>query len=310
MRGNKLVDNSRRTCPICHLRCDDNGIKLLTNNRACHEKCVMDIWERVVTINDRANKLAVAEFQKNHLLDSLNKESKEVDAIISRNKANAGLIARFISSNYAKDLEVLKTKKTNISMKIEQLRIEQRDFSASNQTQSNEMRKEAEAIYVIVKPLFDFWPVYPPDWEDRKFRKKDSRARKCEGCGTKHGPFHIHHKSPLSQGGDHKNSNLALLCENCHKGQHGVQKFSEGRNIKASEKTIKNTNLIEKAIKAKKTVEFKYKKFDGEVSHRTIDPHEMILFKNSKCVRGFCHLRNEDRSFKISRISLLKILEH
>lgn len=303
------MDNSRRTCPICHLRCDGNGIKLLTNNRACHEKCVMDMWERVVTINEHANKLAVAEFPKNHLFDSLNKESKEVDAVISRNKANAGLIARFISTNYAKDLEVLKTKKTNISFKIEQLRIEQRDFSASNQTQSNEMRKGAEAIYVIVKSLFDFWPEYPPDWEDRKFRIKDSRARKCEGCGTKHGPFHIHHKSPLSQGGNHKNLNLALLCEDCHKGQHGVQKFSEGRTIKASEKTIRNTSILEKAIKTNNAVEFKYRKFDGEVSHRIIDPHEMILVKNSKCVRGFCHLRNEDRSFKISRISSLKISE-
>ncbi len=301
------MDNSRKTCPICHLRCNGNGLKLLTNNRACHEKCVMDIWERVVTINDRANKLAIAEFPNNHLFDSYNKESKEIDAVISRNKANAGLIARFLSATYTKELEVLKTTKTNISSKIEQLRIEQRAFSTSNQTRSNEIRKEAEAIYILVKPVFDFWPEYPPDWEDRKFRKKDTRARKCENCGTKRGPFHIHHKTPLSQGGDHKNSNLALLCENCHKGQHGVQKFSEGRTIKASEKTISNTSILEKAIKTNTTIEFKYRKFNGEVSHRTIDPHEMILKKNSKCVRGYCHLRNEDRSFKISRISSLKI---
>jgi len=303
------LDNSRKTCPICHQRCDGNGIKLLTNNRACHEKCVMDIWERVVTINDSANKFAAAEFPRNHLLDNLNIESKEVDAIISRNKANAGLIARFLSSTYVKELDRLNSTKSDINSKVEQLRVEQIAFSTSSKSQSNEIRKEAEAIYAIVKPVFDFWPEYPPDWEDRKLKKTDTRARKCEDCGTKHGPFHLHHKTPLSQGGDHKNSNLALLCESCHKGQHGVKKFFEGRTINASAKTICNTSILEKAIKTNKTIEFRYRKFSGEISQRTIDPHEMILVKNSKCVRGFCHLRNEDRSFKISRISSLKISE-
>ncbi|MEK7558927.1 MAG: HNH endonuclease signature motif containing protein [Patescibacteria group bacterium] len=32
--------------------------------------------------------------------------------------------------------------------------------------------------------------------------------------------LHIHHKKPLSKGGDNRFENLIALCQNCHANQH------------------------------------------------------------------------------------------
>lgn len=72
-------------------------------------------------------------------------------------------------------------------------------------------------------------------------------------------------------------------------------------------KTIKG--YIELAIRFGVNIRFDYHKseqFDGgEQSHRTIRPAEIKMVGNSRCVGGFCHMRNEDRTFAIDRISKL-----
>lgn len=60
-------------------------------------------------------------------------------------------------------------------------------------------------------------------------------------------------------------------------------------------------------------IKFNYQKSryfnDGEHSLRTIRPYsiELIGKDESKCVRGYCYLRGEDRKFAISRITNLVI---
>lgn len=304
------MSNSRKICPLCRQHFIDETSKtiLLTNNRLCHEKCAMDRWKMITTINERADKHIATEFPKKHLFSGLNEELQQSDAAILLKKNNTGLFTSIFSSTYARELDELKAVREKIVIKIDQLKKEHRAFDELTVKQSVIIRREANVLYDIVKTVFDFWPTYPPDWKRRVSRKNNTKTSKCEKCGIHGRLFHVHHKIPISQGGNHKNTNLALLCERCHKDQHGVQSFTEGRNTKTRVKTISNTDIINKAIQANKTIRLKYRKFDGEVGFRTIDPQEIIMVKNSKCVRGFCHLRNEDRSFKISRISSLKII--
>ena len=59
---------------------------------------------------------------------------------------------------------------------------------------------------------------------------------------------------------------------------------------------------IEEAIQNGKSVTIKYEKYGGELSTRTLsDIHYSDEF-GDEYIEGFCHLRNERRTFKISRI--------
>lgn len=59
---------------------------------------------------------------------------------------------------------------------------------------------------------------------------------------------------------------------------------------------------IEEAIQNDKSVTIKYEKYGGELSTRTLsDIHYSDEF-GEEYIEGFCHLRNERRTFKISRI--------
>ncbi|REC42583.1 UvrD-helicase domain-containing protein [Chryseobacterium sp. 5_R23647] len=67
--------------------------------------------------------------------------------------------------------------------------------------------------------------------------------------------------------------------------------------------------MIQNAIDAGLNIRFDYKKnadfTDGEISNRLVSPQEIIVVGESKsrCIKGFCFLRNEERTFAISRIS-------
>ena len=90
---------------------------------------------------------------------------------------------------------------------------------------------------------FQPYPVdlkYPPDWQIRRREVYFRSKGRCERCGQNTGSSqieeskrwgtkinlnsqkssirgcHIHHKIPISKGGDHSLDNLQLLCEGCH----------------------------------------------------------------------------------------------
>lgn len=59
---------------------------------------------------------------------------------------------------------------------------------------------------------------------------------------------------------------------------------------------------IEQAIKENKTITIKYQKYDGTFSTRKVSNIAYSDEYGSDYIKGYCHLRNEDRTFKISRI--------
>lgn len=59
---------------------------------------------------------------------------------------------------------------------------------------------------------------------------------------------------------------------------------------------------IDKAIREGKTITIKYIKFDGTQSTRTISNIQYSDEFGEEYIKAYCHLREEERTFKISRI--------
>lgn len=78
------------------------------------------------------------------------------------------------------------------------------------------------------------------EYEQKQYRKhlrQDAAALKreleaavdgCEGCGRSKalGALHMHHKLPVSEGGDNRRDNLIFLCPNCHADAHAKMRLS------------------------------------------------------------------------------------
>lgn len=59
---------------------------------------------------------------------------------------------------------------------------------------------------------------------------------------------------------------------------------------------------ITKAIRENKSITIKYRKFDGSISTRRLSNVEYSDEFGEDYIQAYCHLRNENRTFKISRI--------
>ena len=59
---------------------------------------------------------------------------------------------------------------------------------------------------------------------------------------------------------------------------------------------------LEQAMNEGSTIEIDYEKYDGEQSHRSISNIQYSDEYGDDYISAFCHLRGEDRTFKIDRI--------
>lgn len=71
---------------------------------------------------------------------------------------------------------------------------------------------------------------------------------------------------------------------------------------------------LQKAINGNHKIKIQYENFDGEVSEREISELKMTEEFNDfgydkQHIKGYCHLRNEERSFKISRIKKIELIK-
>lgn len=171
---------------------------------------------------------------------------------------------------------------------------------------------ELRQMQLKLESLYDYWPETPPDWDVRREKVADRSGYHCQKCSRRNVEKHVHHKIPVSRGGSHRTDNLEYLCLKCHKKEH------YGRDVSVSDKVMTPVNrpvfsdrldLIRHAIDKKLIISFNYEKFEGDRSTRSIKPFELFQKKSTLCVRGFCYLRNEDRSFAIKRMNAVKIVE-
>lgn len=70
---------------------------------------------------------------------------------------------------------------------------------------------------------------------------------------------------------------------------------------------------IKQAITYKYDIEIKYEKYNGEASKRKVsnisynNDYKDYGYNNDH-IKGYCHLRNEERTFRISRITAVRVL--
>lgn len=142
----------------------------------------------------------------------------------------------------------------------------------------------------------------------------DERGANCEECGSD-GKLIVHHILPVSMAGSDDFDNLLLLCHECHLNKHN-HKFSE-TGYNSDRKISKKVLEIQKAIEEEKIMTIRYQKpnFDiienrtlgSTTTKRDIKPLRYFEKDGKYYIEAYCFLRNENRIFKISRISSYKI---
>ena len=190
-----------------------------------------------------------------------------------------------------------------------------------------ELDNNIEGSKKLLTSIYDFWSDYPPDWDERR----DSILEEigiCEICGyqggsfstSKYGrtyfrrnkkrPFQIHHKVSIRKGGNHLRGNLILLCKKCHqsKHRHDISSDRKFTNYQSDNPFLKKLSLIQDAIQQNKKIKLRYVNKEGIQTYRTVKPNEIIMYENTQCVAGSCHLRNAERTFAIRRILELEII--
>ena len=190
------------------------------------------------------------------------------------------------------------------------------------------LNAEIDALNTQISGIHDIWPGYPPDWRERQDKIRDRDNYSCTECGVEARQLHLHHRRPIRQGGTHRLDNLVLLCAECHSEAHGGKEFKykgpQDVNDSSPNALEKKIALINKAIADKKDVQFRYKKPDGTITSRAVTPKELrklsirelrtlvgpqatIEREGRLCMFGYCHLRQEKRTFAVDRIYKLTL---
>ena len=313
LQENKKISssNSRKKCPICLKKCTDGIIINLSNGRSCHEACATNIWKQVL------DKRLIAETQRSQAypgqkqLDDVTKQIKELERTIYTKKRDIGFFNSIFSTTYKNEINILSRQIDIATQEYSKMMSERQYLSDALFKSYQRILAESDEIYEKVKTYFDYWSDYPPDWEWRRHNKLSKLRSKayCPICYSDSSPLHVHHKKPLSKGGNNKAANLLVMCEDCHLKEHNVKSFfgdNSTSNARSYSAIVRQT--IKDAIKSSGTIKFQYTKYNGEEGVREIDPSEILIAKGSQCVRGFCHLRQEARTFAIKRITDIKIL--
>ncbi len=183
----------------------------------------------------------------------------------------------------------------------------------------NLLNGEYLKVQALRKKVFDYWPSYPPDWEERRQKVLDKAKYKCQECKTDMVlNLHVHHIKHLGRGGSNKISNLMALCERCHEKKHGGRSFKYEDTYSSPPAYPERINTINKAIKSKKNVSFNYYKVKQKKwMKRKVKPDELtkeiwidgktkFMLDNLYLV-GHCHLRDDKRTFRLDRMKGLKI---
>lgn len=240
----------------------------LTNGKEFHKKC----YEELLT-KEREHYNKIADFSKKIIAIEINEKR-----LFTRIKTYFG------------DDSSIKTKKEKTELKQKVEIIKNDLLNISNK----------------LKFLYDYWPDRPPDWVERRIEFLKQKPF-CEECFSDYSKIlQIHHIIPISKGGSHKQDNLKVLCKSCHQSKHPFNDFNyeSNQHINHFKEKVK---LLNDAIKSGHKVSFHYKNWEDEKSSRVINPKGFKLVGKTLCVYGYCHLRQDSRTFAVKRINKLKV---
>jgi hypothetical protein len=178
--------------------------------------------------------------------------------------------------------------------------------SYSNSRSSYNYRKKRNQS---INWTYDFKTSLDDDAEWKELRKTILKrdGYKCVECDfTKN--LTVHHITPKNIGGEDDAENLVTLCLWCHEKKHGRKIFDEDEEFKT--KKAPNSGGSEKlrkinsALRSGGSIDIKYLDQAGNTTHREVKPIRIFEEYGLLYLRAYCKLRNEERTFRISRISL------
>lgn len=182
----------------------------------------------------------------------------------------------------------------------------------------------SEAQYEANESKYRNYPGdYPPDWEWRSHKVKERDEYTCQASPEKVGlptcskvgreeELHAHHIIPISKGGKHSFENLITLCLSCHDKLHPHMRL--GLDVDISTTTDRQMSpkvrLLQNAIVNAKDVWLDYyTAYRDDQNERTVTPINLYYRNNSAYLRAYCHWRKEERTFRISRIRNMRVLD-
>ena len=286
-----------RTAVKCWV-CDTGMVDFsLTNGKAVHRKCVDSLQA------DRTS-LSGLRTEAHSSRDQVENAERQVSNLKRERDSFSGFLKAFFNG---------------ISFEEKIKHAEEHAAQARREARGAEQAYSAESKAFIPKEallghIYDAWPDYPPDWEDRRAALISARGGRCEQCNTSQ-RLQAHHKVPFWKGGSNTMDNLELLCIDCHGDEHGKDFRREGFEAKHTAVSDKD-ELIAKAIRTKSKITFMYKKFDEKKGkRRTILPDNFVDVPSgrrqgfTRCVSGHCDLRNEGRRFAVNRMYKVQIVK-
>lgn len=124
----------------------------------------------------------------------------------------------------------------------------------------NEVESRINVWLANTEPRHRYFKGYPPDWTERKMFVQKRDKYTCQVCGMSvildtqaaidtrnHASLarlQVHHKRPLSKGGDNSLDNLVSLCFDCHEDQHPHMLYPKLSYYKKKAKTARRPDRI------------------------------------------------------------------
>ena len=196
--------------------------------------------------------------------------------------------------------------------------------SSSGKVKKSETDNSAN-LRAVIRPLSDTAnpnPIVSNAWDGEITGKTITRGsswdilrkkvikrynNRCTNCGRSSN-LTVDHKVPLSLGGSNLMSNLTTLCKDCH--EHKDQRrifdkaFDAKDNYGEDHKVTNKVEILSKAINSGTRVKIAYTDYKGRKSERTISPKRLAKDKGRIYCISYCHLRQDGRTFRLSRIEI------
>ena len=129
----------------------------------------------------------------------------------------------------------------------------------------------------------------------------------CRSCRRKDN-LTVDHIVQLSKGGTNSMENLQTLCRYCHEKKDNRKIFDKSFNHDSNygSQTTSNPTVqaIERAIRGHTRIRITYTDRNQRVTYREITPSHFTKEHGIAYIVAFCHLRNEKRTFRLSRLML------
>lgn len=145
-------------------------------------------------------------------------------------------------------------------------------------------------------------------WYNKRKEVLSRDGYTCTRCGvTKN--LSIDHRTPLSLGGDDSMDNLTTLCKDCHenKDQRNIfnRDFDADDNYGRNPQLSRKVQIVANALKQNQNVRINYTDSKGKTTEREVQPKQLVKNKGRIYLISYCYLRNEKRTFRLSRARII-----